>query len=152
MRNQRAIARRRLDERLARVVDITRPAKGWIRALRDALGMTSADLAQRMGVSPQRVYAIERSEQHMTLKLSTLERIAHAMDCDLVYALVPRTSLENCVTTQAGRRAAEHLRSVAHHARLEDQVPTERDLAQQIEELASDLVERKGLWTEDRSR
>ena len=53
MKSQREIARHRLDERLARVPELARPNKGWIRALRDALGMSSADLARRMGVSQQ---------------------------------------------------------------------------------------------------
>lgn len=147
MKNQRAVARKRLDERLARVPDLARPHKGWIRALRDALGMSSADLARRMGISQQRVPAIERGEQEMTIKLDTLMRAADALDCKLVYALVPRTSLDDTVNGQARRRAAEQLRRITQHSRLEDQQPADADLAEQIEELAADLAEQRGLWS-----
>jgi len=152
MKSQREIARDRLDERLARVPELARPNKGWIRALRDALGMSSTDLARRMGVSQQRVPAIERGEQDMTIKLDTLMRAADALDCDLVYALVPRTSLENMVQNQARRQAADLLRRVTQHSRLEDQQPTDADLAGQIEELAAELAEKRGLWNDAQSR
>lgn len=152
MKSQRAVARNRLDARLARVPDLARPNKGWIRALRDALGMSSADLARRMGVSQQRVPAIERGEQNMTIKLDTLMRAADALGCELVYALVPRTSLDDMVANQARRRATGVLRRVTQHARLEDQQPTDADLTEQIEELAAELAERRGLWREVHDR
>lgn len=152
MKSQRAAARNRLDARLARVPDLARPNKGWIRALRDALGMSSADLARRMGVSQQRVPAIERGEQDMTIKLDTLMRAADALGCELVYALVPRTSLDDMVANQARRRATGVLRRVTQHARLEDQQPTDADLTEQIEELAAELAERRGLWREVHDR
>ena len=159
MKSQRAIARDRLDERLAGVPELARPNKGWIRALRDALGMSSTDLARRMGVSQQRVPAIERGEQDMTIKLDTLMRAADALDCDLVYALVPRTSLDGMVKDQARRQAAEQgcylvglLRRVTQHSRLEDQRPTDADLAEQVEELAAELADKRGLWKDAQSR
>lgn len=152
MKSQRAVARNRLDARLARVPDLARPNKGWIRALRDALGMSSADLARRMGVSQQRVPAIERGEQDMTIKLDTLIRAADALGCELVYALVPRTSLDDMVANQARQRATGVLRRVTQHARLEDQQPTDADLTEQIEELAAEFAERRGLWREVHDR
>ncbi len=152
MKSQRAVARSRLDARLSRLPDLARPNKGWIRALRDALGMSSADLARRMGISQQRVTAIERGEHDMTIKLGTLMRAAHAMDCELVYALVPRTSLDAMVEDQARRQATERVRRVTQHSRLEDQQPTDADLAQQIEELAAEFAERRGLWSTAPSR
>ena len=152
MKSQRAVARSRLDASLSRMPDLARPNKGWVRALRDALGMSSADLARRMGVSQQRVPAIERGERDMTIKLDTLRRAADALDCDLVYALVPRTSLDDMVQHQARRQAAEHLRRVTQHSRLEDQQPTAADLNEQTEELAADLADRRGLWNDTQSR
>lgn len=152
MKSQRAVARSRLDERLTSVADLARPNMGWIRALRDALGMSSADLARRMGISQQRVPAIERGEQNMTIKLDTLMRAAAALDCKLVYALVPRTSLDAMVKDQARRRATEQLRRITQHSRLEDQQPTDADLAQQIGELAAELAEKRGLWSDTQGR
>ncbi len=152
MKSQRAVARKRLDARLSRLPDLARPNKGWICALRNALGMSGADLAKRMGVSQQRVPAIERSEQNMTIKLDTLMRAAHALNCELVYALVPRTSLDSMVADQARRRAADLLSRVTQHSRLEDQQPTDADLTEQIEELAAELAEQRGLWNDTKDR
>ena len=155
MKSTRAIARDRLDDRFSRLrplAELARPHTGWIRALRDALGMSGADLARRMGVSQQRVPAIERGEQNMAIKLDTLLRAADALDCTLVYALIPRSSLNDMVTAQAQRKATEQIRRVTQHSRLEDQQPAPDDIAAQIDDLAADLAERRGLWSGDRAR
>lgn len=146
-----AVARRHLDRRLAplRGTDVVRPPRGWIRALRDALGMSSTELAARIGVSQSRVPAIEQSEVAGSIRLDTLERAARALDCRLVYALIPNNPLEDTVRAQARRKATRHLAEVAHNMRLEDQAVTDTDLAEQIDELAARLVDRRGLWTED---
>jgi predicted DNA-binding mobile mystery protein A len=144
-------ARRRLDERFRRLrplADEPRPHKGWIRAIRDALGMSSTELATRLGVSQQSVSQMEQSEQQGTITLETLRRAANALDCDLVYVLEPRTSLDEAVKEQANRKAARHLSPLAHHSRLEDQALTDDDEAAQLEEFASRFIDRRGLWTE----
>lgn len=147
-------ARSRLDARLKRLISLgeePRPHKGWIRAIRDALGMSSRELADRMGVSQQTIPDIERSEQRDTIKLETLQRAANALDCDLVYFLRPRRSLDELVKSQARRKAAQHLGGVAHHSRLEDQTVTGEDTAAQLDDLAAQFVDRRGLWTESTS-
>lgn len=151
MARDRAHARRQLDARFQRfrpLDDASLPHKGWIRAIRDALGMTSAELADRIGVIQQTVPDLERSELRDTIKLETLRRAADALDCDLVYILLPRTSLDEAVTQQARRKAARHLDPVAHHSRLEDQVVTSNDATAQIDELAAQFIDRRGLWSE----
>jgi len=146
-----AHARRRLDARLQLLrplVDEPRPHKGWIRAIRDALGMSSTELAARMGVSQQAIPDLERSEVRDTIKVDTLRRAADALDCDLVCLLVPRTSLDHAVKAQARRRAASHLGPVAHHSRLEDQQVTDDDTNAQLDELAVRFIDRRGLWAD----
>src|SRR3984885_14996073 len=98
-------ARKRLDARLVPLNDdrppLPVPPKGWVRAIRDALGMSGVQLAKRLKVSPQTVEAMEKSEAGGTIQLNTLKRAAEALDCTLVYALIPRTSLENTVNNRA---------------------------------------------------
>ena len=154
MESTRFHARRQLDDRYESVRslgDLGRPHKGWIRAVRDALGMSGSELAARMGVSQQVVSEIERSERMATTRIETLSRAAEAMDCELVYALVPRTTLEETVRTQARRKALRHLAHVVHHGRLEAQEVSEDQLAAQVEELASWFADRRGLWIEDQT-
>jgi len=151
MGQDRALARKHLDRRLEQIrplADHPRPHRGWIRAIRDALGMSSADLAKRMGVAQQTVADLERSEMQDSIKLETLRRAADALDCDVAYSFVPRTSLDEAVRRQAHLKAARILTDVAHHSHLEDQSVSDEDAAAQMEDLAGSLVDRRGLWAE----
>jgi len=110
-------ARHRLDEGRRALQPIDRfktPPKGWIRALRDALGMTGARLGARIGIRPQTVESIEKSEAAGTIQLNTLRRAAEALDCALVDVLVPNTSLETVVEARARKIAIRELQRVAH--------------------------------------
>ena len=85
LQDKRSQSRRRLDQRFNRhnnISELEPPWQGWIRTLRDALGMTGADLARRMGVHQSRIPAIERGEREQTIKIDTLARAAEALDCD----------------------------------------------------------------------
>jgi predicted DNA-binding mobile mystery protein A len=132
----RKMARRHLDARLVPAIPLTaslrRPPKGWIRAIRQALGMSSVQLAKRMGVSQPMIPKIELSESADRIQLSTLRRAAEALDCELVYALVPRQSLDAIVQDRALRMAARTMKPVAHSMRLEaqgvDKVVTDEQL------------------------
>jgi predicted DNA-binding mobile mystery protein A len=110
--------------------------------------MSGGELATRLGVIQQSVPDLEHSEFYDSIKLDTLRRAADALDCDLVYALVPRTSLEDAVAAQARRKARAHLSGIAHHSRLEDQVISDADTDAQLDQLARSFVDRRGLWSE----
>ena len=77
------------------------PRLGWIRAVRDALGMSAANLANRMGITGSSVRSLEDNEMSGGIRLSSLQRAAAAMDCTLVYAFIPNESLEGTVRRQA---------------------------------------------------
>lgn len=143
----RSQARRRLDDRLAPVANVVgeRPPHGWVRAIRDALGMSTSDVARRMGITASRVHAIERAEATGAVKLSTLERAAEALGCRVVYALVPtEQSLDDAVTAQAQAKAAQLLDRASHTMRLEDQATEGDDEA--LKDLARHLATRRDLW------
>lgn len=143
-------SQRTLDDRLKalRPADrFTQPVRGWIKAIREALGMTSAQLARRLGVAQPTVIDIERSEARGTIQLATLRRVAEALNCRLVYALVPNDSLETMVRDQARRVAARRLKSVEHTMRLENQTVRRKDRKAQIKALASNLKP-SALWDE----
>ena len=92
--DDRILARKQLDKRLNPLRNsqaFARPPRGWLKAVREALGLTSAQLGKRMGVSQPRILEIEKSEKSGSITLDTLERAANEMDCKLVYALVPKT-------------------------------------------------------------
>src|SRR5271165_3015750 len=117
-------SRSRLDQRfqeLGAVMRYTAPARGWIKAVREALGMTTAQLARRLGIRQPSVIALEQSESKGTIELATLRRAAEALDCTLVYALVPNRPLEVIVGDRARALARRRREPVEHSMLLEDQ-------------------------------
>lgn len=146
----RRLARKRLDARLdaLRLADSPHPPpRGWIRAIRDAIGMSSQQLANRMGVSPQAITGLEQSEANGTARLNTLERAAHALDATLVYAFVPNTTLEQMVETRARHIARQMVAAVDTTMRLEGQGTSADALEQAIEDVLERLNDRD-LWRE----
>ena len=81
-----------------------RPAQGWIRAIREALGVSSGELGRTLGVSRQLPLQFEKAEAEDSITLKSLRAVANALDCDLVYALAPRAgSLREMVELRAGK-------------------------------------------------
>jgi predicted DNA-binding mobile mystery protein A len=118
----------------------TPPADGWVRAIREALGMTTTHLARRLGTSRQAISELERREVRGTVTLDALRRAADALECDLVYALVPRTDLRAMREHQAKRHAERELGRVAHSMRLEAQYVAPAEHRQQVAERADELL------------
>jgi len=149
----RATARRQLDKRLIsfRVIDFQRPPRGWIKAIREALGMTTAQLGRKLGVSQPRIVKIEKSETDGSITLGSLERTAQALDCRIVYALVPRKSLKEVIDERAHQKAKKRLESTSHTMALEAQRPETEDENEQLKRLASNLIEKGGssLWEDE---
>ena len=149
--SDRAIARKNLDKRLSALMNsdlFARPARGWIKALREALGMTTAQLARRLGVTQPSVVGLEQAEASKAITLKTLERAARALDCTLVYALVPRKPLESLVQERARQAARKRLHAISHSMALENQRVLEDDEREQLERLAQKLIDGpgSGLW------
>jgi predicted DNA-binding mobile mystery protein A len=143
------MARRQLDKRLQALRNIgPRPTRGWIKAIREALGMSTRQFAKRLTVSQPSAINLERNEAAGVITLENLERAARALDCQLVYALVPRKSLEAIAGERAEQVARSHLRSTAHTMALEAQSVDADDESEQVEQLARRLLEqqRSKLW------
>lgn len=132
----RALARKQLDQRLRMFAELKKtqpPLRGWIRAIRDALGMTGEQLARRIGVQKQRIVALEKGEVAGTATINSMKRAAEAMDCVFVYALVPRDSLEANVERQARKYAEKIHAAIQHSMILEQQGLTDDERRQSIE-------------------
>ena len=98
------------------------PRGGWVRAIREALGMTQAQLGDRVHVSRQSVQDLEKAEAERRITLDSLDRLARAMGCRVVYALVPENgSLEDLRTRRADALAEALLKSTDHSMKLEAQ-------------------------------
>lgn len=141
MAKKKTSARAYLDERLARlalVVEEREPPRGWIREIREALGMSSTELAARLGIGQSTVSELEHSEVHDSIKLGSLRRVAAALDCELFYFLAPRSTLDDTVHTQARRQAERIL--AAEPGRAHGEIS--------VEGLVASLVDTPGLWSD----
>jgi predicted DNA-binding mobile mystery protein A len=126
---------RHLDKRFTTwrpLIKNPRPPKGWLRAVRDALGMTTAQFARRLGVSQPRIVELEQSEVSGGVTLNTLQRAAEALGCRLVYALVPDQPLEDTVRARAQLIAARQAGAVEHSMRLENQAVTSKKVSKEL--------------------
>lgn len=150
----RITARRHLDKRLnglESLETLVKPPKGWIKAIREALGMTSAQLGKRIGVSQPRAVEIEKAEASGSITLESLERAARALDCKLVYTLVPKQSLQAHVQERATIAAKRRIKSAAHSMALEDQSVDKDDQLAQLEMLARELASKSPseIWEDE---
>ena len=146
----RAQSRSSLDARFDEMRPIARfapPVRGWIKAVRQAIGMSSSQLARRLGVKQPTVIEMEQSEMKGTIQLATLRRAAEALDCTLVYVLIPNKPLKTMVRDRARKLARRRLEAVDHTMLLEDQKVSTDDVELRLDELAED-IDPRALWDE----
>lgn len=116
-----------LDSQLSAIAatqkSVSKPAGGWLRAVRQALGLAQAAVAKKAGITQQAYAQFERGEASGTLSLSNLQRTAEAMDCELVYFLVPRTGRAKSFSELAMQLDPDfaHLKASEHSMALEGQ-------------------------------
>ena len=127
---------------------INRPKEGWIRTLRKALGMSSPQLASRLAVSKSQASQMERMETEDRITLKQLRRVADVLDCDLVYALVPRQSVETTIRERAGHKARKLVGKTDVQMKLEAQQLSSDKLYEQVKLETDRLIREmpRDLW------
>jgi predicted DNA-binding mobile mystery protein A len=102
--------------------DSPRPQRGWIRAIREATGVTVQEMAKRIRKAPSSVIYFEKSEASDRITLGKLRAAADALGCRLVYAFVPKSgTIQELAEERARAQASENVRAVEHTMALEDQ-------------------------------
>lgn len=120
---------------------VAAPRGGWVRAIREALGMTQIQLGTRASVSRQSVQSFEQAEAERRITLDSLDRLARALGCRLVYALVPEEgSLEGLRERQAQAVAEALLKPTDHSMKLEAQGVSTVERDRQWQLLIEDLL------------
>jgi predicted DNA-binding mobile mystery protein A len=102
--------------------------------------MSAAQLGHRLGIRQSTVAKLEQSERDGTITLNSLERLAGAMSCRLVYAIVPETTYSQILDSQAKLRAEEVIGIVQSSMALEGQSNTAAVLESEVEVLSGELV------------
>ncbi|MDR5727609.1 MAG: mobile mystery protein A [Terriglobia bacterium] len=122
-------------------------AGGWIRALRQGLGLSAAALGSRMRLAQQSVDQLEKNERAGAITLASLRRAAEALDAELFYAIIPRKPLRETIAERAKEVAQKRVAPVAHSMQLEAQGLTDNELQERITELAFELERNpRELW------
>lgn len=152
MKNQfRDLQLQQMDAQLDKLKGIPvppRPQIGWVRAIRESLGMSTVALARRLGITHAGVRKLESSESSEAITLASLRKLAEALDCELRYELIPRTSLKEQLQARAEKVAQERLRPIAHSMALEDQAVQGSVNKLQMDQEVKNLLEgsRRDLW------
>lgn len=129
---------------MALVRQSAKPPKGWIATIRTALGMPQEHLGARLGMPKQRVSQLEKREQSGNIKLNQLREVAEGLNCDLVYALLPREPLEGVVNRRMREIALRQLSAVERTMQLEDQATGISE--DRIRDYIASHLSEKDLW------
>lgn len=116
----RAITVKSLNEAMARLRPIS-PAKGWLLAVREGLGLSRAAIAKRLSISPSAIAAFEQSEARGTISLQSMRKLADALDCEVVIKLVPRGGKSFIDLAAQHDPEMANLRATEHSMTLEAQ-------------------------------
>ena len=144
--NTRIMQIRALDKKTSSLSDaknIVPKGVSWINTVREAIGMTAVQLAKRLGVTQPRIAKMEINEEN--LKLSTMKKVAQAMNCDFVYYFKPKTTFQDIVQIQAKKKAEEILLGVNLNMALENQ---DIQTKEAVNDMAADFINgnTKKIW------
>jgi predicted DNA-binding mobile mystery protein A len=130
----------RLVDSAARFRGLQRPPEGWQRTVRKALGMSGAQLANKMGVTRARVAQAEHAELSGGATLKSMQAAAEAMGCRFVYAIVPEKHIDDVINAQARKKAKAFVRTASTHMALESQALPHDKIDQEVERLTCEIA------------
>ena len=102
-------------------LNIKSPRRGWVKAIREMLGMSVSQLGKRAGIDPTTVTRLESNEIKDSITLRSLKKLAEAMDCELTYALVPKTRFIDILGDRAESLIKKETKRAEHTTALENQ-------------------------------
>jgi predicted DNA-binding mobile mystery protein A len=131
-------------EPFTQVAGRTTPTSGWLRSIRESLGRSIRTQAALLGLAPATLQQSERSEAQDRISLGQLRKLADGLDCELVYALVPKKPLHDMVEDRARYLAVQEVGGVEHTMALEGQRPSDAFLERKVRERQEELL--AGAW------
>jgi len=137
-----------VDQSAKKVAGLSVPVEGWVRTMRNALGISGAQLGRRLGVSRSQIAQTEHNELSGAVTLKTLQKMAEGMNCRVVYAFVPETSAHAIVENRAGEKAEQLVSRADIHMALESQSLDRASREYEVERLKRELLDKmpSDLW------
>jgi predicted DNA-binding mobile mystery protein A len=136
---------RELDQLLSGVKESPAPISppgGWIKAVREALGMSLQDFAERLKISKTAAFHIERAEAEDRITLARLRSAADALNCDLQVVIVPRSTIKATLANQAEAEARDIVSRANHSMALESQAAYLASQEDLVSETAQELLKK----------
>ena len=151
MKIKKKLVREQVDKSLSQLNSlkgVKTPPFGWIRSIREALGMSGRQLAERIGVSKQSISRLEQDEISGSITIKTMRNVAEKLDCIFVYGFVPKTSLDDTVRTRAEKISRERMDRVDRTMSLEKQRIRDENLESLILEDIERIMDEmpRNLW------
>ena len=132
-------------EKFSTLSSARQPRAGWLRTIRESLGRSLRVQASKLGISSSTLQKSERAEAEDRITLGQLRKLAEGLDCELVYALVPRKPLHKIVEDRATEIAKNEVMGVTHTMTLEAQRPSDKHVDEKIRKRRSELLD--GSWS-----
>ena len=144
----RKMRAKQIENQLKGLSKLSRPKIGWVKTIRETLGMNSRQVGKRCNVSSERIIRIESDEIEGRTTLATLEKVAQAMNCRLVYAIVPHDGIMEFIEKTAEDKSRTQLQQTSHHMALENQKISVESMQEQIQFLKEELLKNniKHIW------
>src|ERR1700722_3242500 len=130
-----------VDSAAATAAGLKTPPEGWLRTVRNALRMSGAQVAKKMGVTRARVTQAEHAELTGGVTLKSMQATAEAMGCRFVYAIVPPGRIEDIIMAQARKKALAIVGTASQHMALENQALPNDRIAQEVERLTREIAQ-----------
>ncbi|VAW15161.1 hypothetical protein MNBD_BACTEROID05-80 [hydrothermal vent metagenome] len=145
------VVREQLDKRftiLRNFAGLAMPKQGWIKTIREALGLSSSQLGKKVGIDQSRISRLENAEKEGNLKLSSLQKIANGLNMKFVYGFVPKDTLETMVRDQAKRIALKRFEMLDNTMRLEKQALSDEDKKKALDDMIEKILieQSKDFW------
>ncbi len=116
-------------------------ATGWIKAIRMALGISMQQLGNKLSITKQSIYDVEKRERDGSITLKSLQEVAHALDMQLVYGFVPRDgSLDRLIEKRATELAKTIVQRTSNTMKLEAQENSQERVEKAIQERTDSLI------------
>ena len=145
------LIREQLDKKLIPLKTLANsgmPEMGWIKSIREALGMSAKDVAKKVGIDQSRISRLENAEKNGNVKLSSLQRIATGLGMEFVYGIVPKNTLESLVREQALKIAKDKMKRLSHTMHLELQELSDDEKENALKDMIDKILidEPKDFW------
>ncbi|MCP3659536.1 MAG: mobile mystery protein A [Bacteroidetes bacterium] len=148
----RKILLQQLDDKIKKFNNIKKyniPKSGWIYNIRMAINMSLSQLGKKLKMTPQGIRELEQRELNKSITISSLEKIARALDMNFIYGFIPKEgSIKKKLDNRIKKKAIDIVSRTSRMMELEDQKNKQKRINSAIQEKIIEFNHKipKHLW------